>query len=408
MISKETRIAGLSALVLMLAGAPALAEGDDLAAAVKGGKATIDLRYRYEFVDQDGFDKNANASTLRFRLNYQTGKWNDWSGFVEFDQVIEAFVDNFNSGSGTSGPGRNIYPVVADPDGSDLNQMYLQYAPGEDWQTRIGRQRIILDEHRFVGNVVWRQNEQTYDAASFEYNGFGNGKVFYSYVSNVNRIFGDEVPAGDHEQNTHLLNGNFALSDSWRVIGYAYLIDNEDSPGASSNTFGIQFKGGIKSGDNRFDLLGEYATQSDAADNPANYDADYFHLRGVWNAGSYSLGAGYELLGGDNGQGFSTPLATGHAWNGWADQFLATPGDGLEDVYVRFGIKPGKWDMMLVYHDFSSDAGSTDYGTEFDVSAGYKLTDRYGLLLKAALYDGGDPGGPVDTTKFWVMLSGSY
>ncbi|MDH4071769.1 MAG: alginate export family protein [Gammaproteobacteria bacterium] len=408
MNSKTTRIIAAPALVMMLAGVPAMAEGEDIASAVKGGKASIDLRYRYEFVDQDGFSKNANASTLRFRLNYQTGEWQDWSGFVEFDQVLEAFVDNYNSGAGTSGPGRDVYPVVADPDGSDLNQMYLQYAPGEDWLARLGRQRILLDDQRFVGGVGWRQNEQTYDAVSFDYDGFGNGKVFYSYVSNVNRIFGDEVPAGNHGQDTHLLNGNFAVSNDWKVTGYAYLIDNEDSPGASTDTFGVRVSGGIKSGDNKFDLLGEYAIQSDAANNPASFDADYFRLQGIWNAGQFSAGAGYEVLGSDNGVGFSTPLATLHAFNGWADQFLATPGDGLEDLYIRFGMKPGKWDILAVYHDFSADASGTDYGSEIDLSAGYKLTDRYSLLLKAAMYSAGDPSGPVDTTKFWLMLTGGY
>ena len=46
------------------------------------------------------------------------------------------------------------------------------------------------------------------------------------------------------------------------------------------------------------------------------------------------LNAGYEVLGADNGVGFATPLATGHKFQGWADKFLTTPGDGIEDVYI--------------------------------------------------------------------------
>ena len=43
------------------------------------------------------------------------------------------------------------------------------------------------------------------------------------------------------------------------------------------------------------------------------------------------------MLGGDNGSGnraFQTPLATKHAFQGWADQFLTTPADGIEDAYL--------------------------------------------------------------------------
>ena len=44
---------------------------------------------------------------------------------------------------------------------------------------------------------------------------------------------------------------------------------------------------------------------------------------------------GYELLGSDDGKvAFNTPLATKHKFNGWADKFLGTPKEGLEDVYL--------------------------------------------------------------------------
>ena len=390
-----------------LCAASAWAEGDDVAAAITAGKASLDLRYRYEFVDQDTFSRNANASTLRVRLNYQTAAWQSWSGFIEFDQVIEVIADNFNSGAGTSGPGRNVYPVVADPDGADLNQLYFQYAPGDAWTARIGRQRILLDDHRFVGNVGWRQNEQTYDSLSFKYRGFRNTEVFYSYVTNVNRIYGDGVPAGDDDQDTHLLNVNVGIAEGWKLIGYAYLIDSDDTPAFSTNTFGARVSGAVTRGDNRFELLGELATQSDSANNPASFDTSYYRLQGTWTHKLFSAGVGLESLGSDNGQGFRTPLATLHAFNGWADQFLTTPGTGLEDLYVNFGYKPAKWNLQFVYHDFSAESGSGDFGSELDLSAGRKLTDRYSLLFKAALFNA-DSAAYVDTNKFWVMLTAGF
>lgn len=375
--------------------------------AIASGDVTIALRYRYEFVDQDSYDDSARASTLRLRLNYSTAEWKAWTGFVEFDQVLEAFADDFNSGSGTSGTRRDSYPVVADPDGPDLNQAYLQYSPGEALQARIGRQRILLDDQRFVGGVGWRQNEQTYDGFSLRYDGLDLVDLFYSYVGNVNRIFGREVPAGDHRQNTHLLNAAARLNDDWKVTAYLYAIDNEDAPSFSTRTLGIRASGGIEAGDGKISLLGEYARQVDAANNPAHFDTDYFRIQADWLLDPFSAGLGIESLGSEAGEAFRTPLATLHAFNGWADQFLATPASGLNDRYFKIGYRPRGWNLQLTLHRFSAETGNTDYGSELDVSAGRSLGERYGLLLKLAAFEA-DAAPYADTTKMWLMLTATY
>jgi len=402
--------AALSATLAMSLAAPVVADDsthEDIGSAIAAGDANVDLRYRYEFVDQDTFAEDANASTLRLRLNYKTGAWRGWSGFAEFDQVMEVLVDDFNSGSGTSSANRSQYPVVADPNGSDLNQLYFQYAPNEDWRTRIGRQRILLDDQRFVGGVGWRQNEQTYDALSVQYSGFEKTRLFYSYVGNVNRIFGSEVPAGDHDQDTHLLNAKVGLADGWDVVGYAYLIDNDDAPAFSTSTFGARLTGGFALGEGRAAVLADIARQSDAGNATASFDADYFRLQGTWSIDALVLGIGFESLGSDNGQGFRTPLATLHAFNGWADQFLGTPGTGLEDLYLKAAYKYQPWSFQLVYHDFSAESGSGDYGSEIDLSAGRGLGQRYKLLLKLAMFNA-DSTAFTDTTKAWLMLSAGF
>jgi len=388
--------------------APVLADNhDDLATAITSGDASLNLRHRYEYVDQDSFSEDAHASTLRMRLNYATGSWRDWSGFLEFDQVLEVFLNDYNSGQGTSTGDRDQYPTVADPNGSDLNQLYLQYAPNADWRTRVGRQRILLDDQRYVGGVGWRQNEQTYDSVSVQYKGFEKTTLFYSYVANVNRIFGSDVPAGDHEQNTHLLNVNVGLTDAWKVVGYAYLIDNDDAPAFSTDTFGLRLNGNVALGEGKLAIIADVATQSDAGDNPADYDATYFRVQGDWSLDALTLGVGFESLGSDNGQGFRTPLATLHAFNGWADKFLSTPGAGLEDLYLKVSYKYKPWGFALVYHDFSAESGGGDFGTELDLSAGRAFAQRYKLLLKLAAFDSDDPAYD-DTTKAWLMLTAGF
>ena len=212
------------------------------------------------------------------------------------------------------------------------------------------------------------------------------------------------MPAGRQKHNTHLLNASFGQVENWKFVGYAYLIDDEDFAPFSTSTFGARATGSISVGEQKIDLLGELATQSDYADNPASYDAAYYRLQGIWSRNAFSAGLGFESLGSDNGQSFRTPLATLHAFNGWADLFLVTPEAGLEDLYVRGGYKPGKWNLQFIYHDFSAETGGEDYGSELDLLATRELGDGYSLLLKFADFRTDNTAFP-DTTKFWAMVT---
>jgi len=386
-------------------------QGSDIATAITGGEAAVALRYRYEYVDQDGLPKNANASTLRLRLNYRTGDWRGWSAFGEFDHIFHVLLTDFDSGAGTSPDKAGTYPVVADPKGSDLNQLYVDYGWRPEWKFRFGRQRILLDNERYVGGVGWRQNEQTFDSVSLMTTAVDNAEIFYSYVVQVRRIFGPTVAAGTNDVNAHLLNAKIRLNDNWFVTPYIYYIDNDDISAFSTSTLGARITGDIGVGEGKLAFVGEFATQSDAANAPVNYDADYFHLTGTWlGTGGLSVGIGFESLGGnpDPGAAFRTPLATLHPHNGWADKFLTTPDGGLDDTYLTVKYKAGKWNLTGVYHDFAAETGGGDFGSEFDFSAGRKLTERYGLLLKGALFSADSGSSLTDTNKLWVMLTASY
>jgi hypothetical protein len=87
--------------------------------------------------------------------------------------------------------------------------------------------------------------------------------------------------------------------------------------------------------------------------------------------------------------------------------FLTTPGAGIDDLYLTAKFKAGNWNLTGVYHDFSAETGSFDYGTELDVSAGTKISKNYGLLLKGAFFST-DSLSYVDTNKFWIMFTANY
>ncbi len=366
-----------------------------------GVHSTVDVsfRYRIENVDQEGFDDTATASTLRSRATIKT-KWNkSVSTVIEFDDVSTLGNTDYNSGGGTS-PGQSGFPVIADPEGTEVNQAYLKYTDG-DYSLDLGRQRILIGNQRYVGGVGWRQNEQTYDAMTFK-NKFGKVDFNYSYIFGVNRIFGEQVPAGDHEHRTHLLGLDYKTG-AGKLSGYYLSIDNQDAAGLSNSTLGIKFSG--KAG--AFAYTAEIASQSDNANNNNDYDANYYLLEGAYKQDNYSFGAGLEVLGGDseNGQAFTTSLATLHKFQGWADVFLATPGVGIEDTYLNATFKAGGFNFKVVYHDFSSEEQSTDFGTELDFSISKKLSTNWSGLLKYADFDSDDEDLYTSRQKIWLMFT---
>lgn len=394
---------------LMLGGAPILAEESSFADAITAGKIQITLRYRYEFVDQEGFVENANASTLRTRLNYRTDRWNGFNVFLEAENISTIIWNDFNSGAGTSPPGKNIYPVVADPNGTEFNQAYLDYNFSDDSNLRFGRQRILLDNQRFVGGVGWRQNEQTYDAFSYISKFNSDAKLFVSYVWNVNRIFGDSVAAGDHEQNTFLANLALPIKGFGELVGYWYNIDNQDMVAFSTRTFGLKWSGKIGDKNSRLSYGLEFANQSDTANNPINYRANYYRLDAAFVFEPVTLLAGFESLGGDAnkaGAAFRTPLATLHAFNGWADKFLATPSAGLNDFFFGAKGKLGKNKWAVIYHTYSAEDGNDDFGNEINANFAIPIDKNFSLLLKAAVFNGNR--GYPDTTKLWAMVSAKF
>lgn len=374
---------------------------------ISEGKASFNLRYRFEYVDQDNFDDEAEASTLRTRLTFQSGTYKGMSFVTEFDDLTTIGDDDYNS----TANGNTEYPVIADPTGTELNQAYATYAK-EGFSGSFGRQRIIHNNQRFIGGVAWRQNEQTYDGLRLQASTGGGLSFDYAYVYKINRIFGPDdgpVQPGDHEGDSHFFLANYKHSDehTFRLFGYLLDIDEDTkypagrTVGNSSNTLGVEYVG--KFGGST--LRASYAHQSDAGDSALDYDADYYVLEGDLKVGKASLTLGYEVLGADNGVGFKTPYATLHKFQGWADKFLATPGDGIEDMYVGIKGAAGPVKLGAFYHDFQAEDSSADFGSEIDLVATWPATKYLTLQLKLASFSSDDKTRYDDTDKVWLTVN---
>ncbi len=400
------RVASCVAAILVAA-SPASA--DSLDTLISGGKAGLDLRYRFEQVDQDPMAQDANANTLRLRLNLATGTVNGFSGFAEFDHLQVIGSEDYNS----TRNGRTAYPTVADPEGTDLNQAYVQFK-NDTTQVRLGRQRIRMDGERFIGAVGWRQNEQTYDAFLVESSALTGAKITYGFIDTVRRVFGPDSgnPSATFDSNSHFINVQLTKLPVGTLTFYDYYLDFDNAANLSSNTWGLRYNGSHKLAEKTSLNWGlEYAQQQDAADSVANVDADYTQIELGLKHGAFGVVIGRETLSGESGTfavnpAFQTPLATGHKWQGWADKFLTTPSGGIEDIYVGVSGSLGGFNAQAVWHDFTAEATSQDYGSELNLSISRKFAKRYEVLLKFADYSA--DGMFTDTQKFWLQLGASF
>ena len=360
----------------------------------KEGDVIAELRMRYEGVEEDNAKDDASAMTARARIGYETANMAGFKVLAEYDQVI-VLQDEYNSLSST-GPDDITKSVVADGQSGDFNRAQISYTH-DAAKAVLGRQRIILDNARFIGNVGWRQNEQTFDAARIDLTAVENLSATYVYVSQRNTIKYEDIAVKDH-----LLNLSYETPVG-KVSTYAYLLEDDDS-GKTNDTYGLRFKGKAAASDSVGVLYtAEYANQS-----ANSADMDYIFVEGGAKFSGVTLLAGYENLGsgkgtGDADFGFSTPYATGHAFNGWADKFLGTPGKGLNDVYAKAVGKVAGIKLVAVYHDFNTDKDGDDLGSEIDLLAGKKFNDNFTAGIKYANYSAGDDTyAYVDTEKFWL------
>jgi len=380
--------------------------GADITDAFKNGKAYGDFRLRYEMVDQDNTAKDADALTLRSRLGYITGDVQGFSAGIEFeDSRTIAGMDDYNDTNGHN----SDYSVIADPETTELDQGYVQYK-NDLVKAKVGRQVIALDNQRFVGHVGWRQDRQVFDASSITVTPVKGLTAQYAYLSKRNRVFGEEK---DIDSKDHLINVGYKTPFG-KVTGYAYLLEEDNTSEESYDTYGVRFAGKKEINTDLNALYtAEYAMQDYSEVGQTDRDTDYMNFELGADYKGVTAKLGYEVLGSDDGQkGFATPLATGHKFNGWTDQFLGTPAQGLVDLSFTVTGKVAGLKLLATYHEFEADDSTAtidDLGSELDLLVAKKFNETYSAGIKYAMYSAGDAAaGKVDTDKGWLWVSAKF
>lgn len=388
---------------------------EDITEALKSGKPTLELRLGYEYSNYDDLPGNnrhpANGINLRTRVGYRTGDFMKTSAYVQLQNVTN-FLEHFRYRHDGKWRGDKSHDVIMDPNGSRVHQAYLDFTGIPDTTVRPGRQEIILDDARLIGNVNWRQNGQSFDAVSITNESVPDVTLFGSYINQVNTITLDYLDL----DSLILLNSRYTGIQDQSITAFCYLLDTEDDTDAArdSATYGLRFAGKVA----MLNYTMDYAHQSDYQDGD-DHDGNMFNAFLGGKIGMVDVGAGYSYISGQDGDDrpFDTLFGTAHKFNGWADQFLATNGgalrDGLEDVYIQAGTKYMGIKFLAVYHYFNTtenDAFDGTYGDEIDLLITKEIYKNLSGLLKYAYYNNNDNSAngfnnpTADEEVFWARL----
>ncbi len=422
-MSKRKLKLALASLIMMegfILGQGAVSDVSAQSAFIDDVKPYLEFRPRYEYVDVSGSANDAaSALTLRTKIGVKIGSVLGVSGLKAQIEAIDvgAFIDDYS-------PQKAGYETVADPANTRITQAYISYTTGKT--TFIaGRKYVIIDDHRFIGTVNWRQMPQSFGVLAVADNTIPNLNVLIAGIYERKGILEKFNMDWKLDKMPLIFDINYTVMPQLRLKGFAYLITDVH------NTYGVKASGKVDLGAAKVSYLAEYAQQKDpyTTDNVATkpkIDTDYYRLKVGASSGGFFGGLMYTYFGdaGGKAKGFSVPLATNHKWDGWSDVLLAGAAGGfdggLNEICISAGYKNktiGK--IMIAYLTFDSDKSvggiGKSVGTEIDALYAKKLTKRLSFLAKAAFYNadngyytGGSLKGTSDVTKYWLMLDYKY
>jgi hypothetical protein len=375
-------------------------------------KGTYDLKlrlsYEYSDVDNAATAHAGKGLTLSSYIGYRTAELGGFSFYGQFHNLWK-IDDQYND---LHGKYAGQYDVIADPDGSRIQQLYADFTQIPDTRIRLGRQEILLDDVRFIGNIGWRQTAQTFDAITLVNKSIPDTTIFLGYVDKIATILFQEAEF----DGIYLANAKYSGIKGHTQSVFAYLADSESENPLSSRdtaTYGFRLNGAF----DKFKYDMTYAHQTDWQDS-SDRGLNFFQGYLGYDFGGFEPGIGYSFIdGADTGRagdkGFDTLFSTAHKFNGWADQFLATNGgnltNGLQDFYASVKFKAGGFNFGVIYHYFDTTEGHTydgSYGQEIDFVVSRKLTDRLTATAKVAYYDEFNSSGnpTADELVFWLRL----
>ena len=292
---------------------------------------------------------------------------------------------------------------------------------------KLGRQEIILDDHRIFGNVGWTQQARSHDAAVIQYEKgkmkLHVGLAFNQTANKLGALSGVDYMLAKSYRDMHYAWFNYKVSDKITTSLLFLNLGNQSFDTLASGvqndamyytqTLGTHTKfnfGKLKMVFNGFYQMGSpQKTLTKHQDKLSAYliglEANYAVTE------KFKLGLGFEMQSGQSqtdttssyvktNHAFTPFFGTNHKFNGLMDYFYVGSGHqnvGLNDAYLKIGYKLKKVTLGLNTHVFLAGnevmdqvefANSGEYkamssflGTEFDFSIGFKINPSVSVKM---------------------------
>lgn len=353
---------------------------------------TIDASLRPRFEYRHGyktlFPDNADPATFvsqRTRLNfgYKTEKLH----FYLSPQDVRVWGDV---------PQLNL----ADENGFSLHQAWAEIELVSDLSLKIGRQEIVYDDQRFLGNVDWAQQGRSHDAAilKFETN---NTKLHFgaAYNQDGESLTGNILTQSTYKSLQYMwLHKDFSkINASFLILnnGLQYIdeIDETKNDTRYSQTAGIHLKAGLEKF--KFSSNLYYQFGKDVSNN--SLDAYLVSLEARYSATeNLKFGLGGELLSGNEygtpndgkNKAFNPLYGTNHKFNGFMDYFYVgnhIDNVGLIDIFGNASYSfNSKSSVIVNFHKFFAASEidtdvSKDLGFEIDLVTSHSINNFVGV-----------------------------
>ncbi len=313
--------------------------------------------------------------------------------------------------------------VVDDGAHTTIHQAWSSIKFSEILSLKVGRQELVYDDSRILGNVGWAQQARSHDLALFKMEKKDAYKLHAGFA--VNQVQTDPYMITNYK-SMQFLWFNKSFGDAYTLSVLALNNGSQDTlrNGKNTTTYSqiigqrsVYKIGKLKIGVNFYYQMGE--TNVNYLD--ANNEFQKQKI-GAYNFGvdlnyklndNIGIGGGYEMLSGNSqtetdasynetNHAFTPLYGTNHKFNGWMDYFYVgnhKNSVGLNDAYVKISYKKNKFLSGAHVHYFMTNAEvldvvktaetgdvtamSSGLGTELDLYAGYKLGK--GVLLKAGM-----------------------
>jgi hypothetical protein len=291
-----------------------------------------------------------------------------------------------------------VWGDVNQLDKGDYNRFAIHQAWGEfffneNFSFKVGRQELVYDDSRILGNVGWAQQARAHDLGLFKYEK-ENFKVHLGLAFNQKSevLAGTGYYAYENGDGTYSFNKNYkAMQFLWLhakigSAGLSFLFLNNGMESATytynelgevdkvefntlySQTIGARFTpklGPVKLAAAAYYQMGKVTADTNSL------SAIYFALAGTFKSSDkMSVTGGFEYLSGtslkdktenpDQFKSFTPLYGTNHKFNGHMDYFyVGNHGNnvGLVDVYAKVSVKfTKKLSLFVAPHYFMAAA----------------------------------------------------